>query len=372
MTQVSPSHVITLLSLRKGDSIMVKTDRLRKPRVLTVLDKPTRNPSGSIMVFVTSGRVRPGHRDGGALTYREEPEELTYQPTLLQKIQDVTDLKKISEAQAERVLMASGEIAKTILEQMGGRRLGMMLGVKRFIALPRGLAFQWPNRQRTNGNYVEITLTPRDTYDMEFFNLSTRAKKPVKKYRDVYAEDLTNIFERQTGWYTRMASKTAAVSPGEMTEYVSLLDKAYRMAQRWDLPPELDKVFVDGLYRFKVIAEKNAPKAFQAVSAQPFQGVRKGDILAGDAGATMTLPVFYEVLKDTPVGKMVPLRQLESTLQSSGGNAFTGKKMPVLGRYRGQPVRRKLGWYQNEPFTKVGNAYLRPWDGKPRYYDSLD
>jgi len=49
---------------------------------------------------------------------------------------------------------AASQIGKTILEQMGGRRLGMMLGVKRFLLLPKGLAFQWPNRERSKGNYV--------------------------------------------------------------------------------------------------------------------------------------------------------------------------------------------------------------------------
>lgn len=110
--RVNPRHVQTLLRLRKGDKIRVNTRKLRKPRVLTVLSKPEK-PSNSqaISVYVASGAVRPGHRAGGVLTYRPEDapggEELTYQATMLQPVQDVTDLEKISEATAEKLLMAT-------------------------------------------------------------------------------------------------------------------------------------------------------------------------------------------------------------------------------------------------------------------------
>jgi len=105
----------------------------------------------------------------------------------------------------------ANQIAKTIMEQMGGRRGMMMIGAKNLTSLPRGLAFSWPNRQRSKGNYVEITLTGRDDYDMEFFNWAmSQGKKPVKKYRGIYAEDLVPTFEKQTGWFLRMATgKTA-------------------------------------------------------------------------------------------------------------------------------------------------------------------
>ena len=104
-------------------------------------------------------------------------------------------------------MKTNSQISQTILEQMGGaRRLGMMLGAKRFVSLSKGVSFAWPNRQRSKGNAVEITLRGDDTYDMEFFNVSMRARKPVKKYQGLYAEDLIPTFERQTGWRARMAS----------------------------------------------------------------------------------------------------------------------------------------------------------------------
>lgn len=106
------------------------------------------------------------------------------------------------------------KVGEIILEQMGGyNRLAMMLGINKMTYTKNGVAFGWPNRQRSKGNYVEITLDPDDTYTIEFFNLSIRGKKPVKKHRNVYAEDLVGIFEGQTGWYLRLGSLDQRAQP---------------------------------------------------------------------------------------------------------------------------------------------------------------
>jgi hypothetical protein len=106
--------------------------------------------------------------------------------------------------------MALGAIGKTILDQMGGRRMLMMIGASQVIDLAKGIGIKWPNRQRSKGNYVTVTLRGDDTYDMEFFNVSLRGKKSVKKHSGVYADQLVELFEGQTGWYMRMASRRAA------------------------------------------------------------------------------------------------------------------------------------------------------------------
>jgi hypothetical protein len=98
----------------------------------------------------------------------------------------------------------ANQIAKTIAEQMGGMgRLRAMLGAQ-LTAISKGLAIKWPNKKRSKGNYVEITLRGDDTYDMEFFNVAGYKKKPVKKYRGIYFDQLVPIFEKQTGWYLRL------------------------------------------------------------------------------------------------------------------------------------------------------------------------
>jgi len=127
---------------------------------------------------------------------------------------------------------ANEMIGRTILEQMGGaQRIQVMLGAQQFRILNNGVGFAWPNRERPKGNYVEIVLNGADLYDMSFFNVAGASKKLVKKYDDVYAEDLRSTFERQTGWHLRMAAGQAhqlvrAANASELTEMEALLKKS--------------------------------------------------------------------------------------------------------------------------------------------------
>ena len=99
------------------------------------------------------------------------------------------------------------EIAKTILDQMGGTgRLKAMLGVQQFIARPHGVAFKWPSRQPSRGNYVEILLTPADEYDMTFYQVRGMDNKKVKEFKGIYFDQLVELFERQTGLYLRLGA----------------------------------------------------------------------------------------------------------------------------------------------------------------------
>lgn len=102
---------------------------------------------------------------------------------------------------------ALAEVGGIIIDQMGGlRRLKLMLGISAIYDLPgrNGVGFVWPNRERSKGNNVEVELTPMDTYEVRFYNTSGGTKKLVKSYDDVYAEDLVDLFEKQTGWYLRL------------------------------------------------------------------------------------------------------------------------------------------------------------------------
>jgi hypothetical protein len=72
------------------------------------------------------------------------------------------------------------------------------------VALPNGLSIKWPNKERSKGNYVEITLRPDDTYDMEFFNVTGAKKKSTKKYEMIYADQLTGLFRDWTGWALKL------------------------------------------------------------------------------------------------------------------------------------------------------------------------
>jgi hypothetical protein len=118
----------------------------------------------------------------------------------------------------------ASEVGKTILEQMGGtNRLKAMLGVNYLKFFPDGVEFAWPNKERSKGNLVRITLDPDDTYKVEFFNHSMSGRKPVRRIEGVYNDMLVNIFEKQTGWYLRLGSrKRLTVLDRKASEFVNL------------------------------------------------------------------------------------------------------------------------------------------------------
>lgn len=96
-------------------------------------------------------------------------------------------------------------VGETILQQMGGsRRLSVMLGVKQFLLLPNGVQFRWPCKSSTVGNVLTVTLNDDDTYAMTFSWYRGGNLREVKRFDEVYAEDLVRLFEDHTGWYLRL------------------------------------------------------------------------------------------------------------------------------------------------------------------------
>ena len=130
----------------------------------------------------------------------------------LQALKQVAALDAVNRA-------ANSQVGKIIHQQMGGRRLNAMLGIYYLQYLPNGMEFGFPNKQRSKGNHVKITLRGDDTYTVEFLNTKwmrvgrnrlPAKSKSIKKLNGVYADQLTSVFEKQTGWYTRLASDSAA------------------------------------------------------------------------------------------------------------------------------------------------------------------
>ena len=58
-------------------------------------------------------------------------------------------------------------IAKTIMQQLGGRRFMAMTGTREVVAIDRGVRFRI-GRNATRTNMVRVTLRGDDTYKMEF------------------------------------------------------------------------------------------------------------------------------------------------------------------------------------------------------------
>ena len=90
-------------------------------------------------------------------------------------------------------------IAKTILQQMGGRRFATMTGSRNFVNLGNGLRMNLA-RNKTSANRLEIQLDEgTDTYRMRFYQMKVSKHFDVKittiaEYDTVYCDMLEEIF----------------------------------------------------------------------------------------------------------------------------------------------------------------------------------
>ena len=97
------------------------------------------------------------------------------------------------------------EIAETIRRQYGANRFSTMTGAKCFIAQDCGLSFKLPSRFAKHGiNYVKVTLTPADTYDVEYGKIWGTKYKTVCTTSGIYADMLQADFTRKTGLDTHL------------------------------------------------------------------------------------------------------------------------------------------------------------------------
>lgn len=95
------------------------------------------------------------------------------------------------------------QIAKTILEQMGGTgRLHAFVGANTFVALPDGVMFYFKGSRKVN--HVTVKLTADDLYHVTFEHIGSRPMCPVKVVDDadmLYDDMLIPHFETTTGLY---------------------------------------------------------------------------------------------------------------------------------------------------------------------------
>lgn len=99
------------------------------------------------------------------------------------------------------------QIAKTILEQLGGRAFVLMTGAKNFVAGESDVSFRLPGGGgfcKDGINAVNITLMPNDTYKVSFKRIRGGKVTEVSSHDDVYFDQLPEIFRDATGLETRM------------------------------------------------------------------------------------------------------------------------------------------------------------------------
>jgi hypothetical protein len=104
------------------------------------------------------------------------------------------------------------QIAGTIFAQLGGRRFIAMTGSKKFMTMADGSLLFDLSRNSSGANRCCITLTPRDTYTVRFYNERLNKKtldvtiKEIAQHEDVYGDRLQDIFASVTGLYTSLGT----------------------------------------------------------------------------------------------------------------------------------------------------------------------
>ena len=95
------------------------------------------------------------------------------------------------------------EIAKTILEQLGGNKFIAMTGAKNLGAGESYLSFKIM-RNASKATHIKITLNSMDVYDMEFIKCRKFDATTLHVVNNIYAEDLQSVFTQKTGLYTSL------------------------------------------------------------------------------------------------------------------------------------------------------------------------
>lgn len=105
--------------------------------------------------------------------------------------------------------MMNQEIAREIINQLGGNRFAMMTGAKNFTFSQTEFSFKLPGSGgfTKNGiNRVVITLDPSDTYTVKFQKTRGMKITEVASHSEVYCDTLASIFRNETGLETRLGT----------------------------------------------------------------------------------------------------------------------------------------------------------------------
>jgi hypothetical protein len=112
-------------------------------------------------------------------------------------------LASVQKKKNEEKLTESQQVAKTILQQLGGNKFIAMTGAKNFGSSSKSLQFKI-GRNSKSISHVIITLKSSDLYDVEFIRMRGTSRKVIKKVKGVYNDQLGTIFKKYTGMNVRL------------------------------------------------------------------------------------------------------------------------------------------------------------------------
>lgn len=94
-------------------------------------------------------------------------------------------------------------IARTIIEQLGGNRFKVMTGANNFTVSKSAVSFRFKGSRKVNACRIE--LNGNDLYDLTFCKIGGKALyKEISSVYDIYNDQLEEIFTKHTGLYTRL------------------------------------------------------------------------------------------------------------------------------------------------------------------------
>ena len=96
------------------------------------------------------------------------------------------------------------EIANIIFRQYGGAEFALLTGAKNFQYLKDGGLIYEIGRNVKVVKWVETKLNASDLYDIKFYN---RKAEIITEEKDVFCEQLRNIFQQNTHLYTSIFPK---------------------------------------------------------------------------------------------------------------------------------------------------------------------
>lgn len=90
--------------------------------------------------------------------------------------------------------------AQSLINQLGGNKFIVMTGAKNFVAGESVLMFNIGRGAKSGINKIRIELK-NDLYNVFFYNMR-KAQYQVSQFENVYAENLTSLFTKETGFVT--------------------------------------------------------------------------------------------------------------------------------------------------------------------------
>lgn len=102
-------------------------------------------------------------------------------------------------------LSENKQVAKTILDQLGGNKFIAMTGARNFVYSAKEKSLSFRIGKNSKGiNLVSIALMPSDLYEMKFFKVRGANVKKMQDVEGLLFDQLQAVFKEHTGMNTHL------------------------------------------------------------------------------------------------------------------------------------------------------------------------